>query len=166
MNWCVFIKAVKFLFWLVRCKGLWMLLGMFLLAKKNIKAKVLELRKGKQELLSREYENFQRYLHGDKAVPLYSTKYSSQCSLNAMTRMEPTDLGRGECQFPSFLLISRAWWGRTILLEGQTARPSSLREELFPAVEEELWWSWRIQTHRAAYSLLEPEAPILLRRRD
>ncbi|MCL6578964.1 MAG: transposase [Candidatus Bathyarchaeota archaeon] len=41
-------------------------------AKKTIKAKILELRKGKEELLNREYENFQRYLHGDKTVPLYS----------------------------------------------------------------------------------------------
>jgi len=43
-----------------------------MLAKKTIKAKVLELRKGKHELLTGEYENFQRYLHGDKTVPLYS----------------------------------------------------------------------------------------------
>jgi len=41
-------------------------------AKKTIKAKILELRKGKEELLKREYENFQRYLHGDKSAPLYS----------------------------------------------------------------------------------------------
>jgi transposase, IS605 OrfB family, central region len=41
-------------------------------ARKTIKAKILELRKGKEELLKREYENFQRYLHGDKPVPLYS----------------------------------------------------------------------------------------------
>jgi len=41
-------------------------------AKKTIKAKIPELRKGKQELLIREYENFQKYLHGDKSVPLYS----------------------------------------------------------------------------------------------
>jgi len=43
-----------------------------MLAKKTIKAKILELRKDKEELLKREYENFQRYLHGDKSVPLYS----------------------------------------------------------------------------------------------
>jgi putative transposase len=41
-------------------------------AKKTIKAKILELRKGKEELLRREYENFQRYLRGDRSVPLYS----------------------------------------------------------------------------------------------
>lgn len=41
-------------------------------AKKTIKAKILELRKRKEELLKREYESFQRYLHGDKSVPLYS----------------------------------------------------------------------------------------------
>jgi len=40
-------------------------------AKKTIKAKILELRKGKQELLAREYENFQRYIHGEKLAPLY-----------------------------------------------------------------------------------------------
>jgi hypothetical protein len=43
-----------------------------MLAKKTIKAKILELRKGKEELLKREYENFQHYLRGDKSVPLYS----------------------------------------------------------------------------------------------
>ena len=43
-----------------------------MLAKKTIKAKVLELRKGKEKLLRREYENFQRCLRGDKSVPLYS----------------------------------------------------------------------------------------------
>jgi putative transposase len=43
-----------------------------MLAKKTIKAKILELRKGKEELLRREYENFQRYLNGDKTAPLYS----------------------------------------------------------------------------------------------
>jgi putative transposase len=41
-------------------------------AEKTIKAKILELRKGKEELLRREYENFQRYLRGDRSVPLYS----------------------------------------------------------------------------------------------
>jgi len=43
-----------------------------MLAKRTIKAKVLELRKGKAELLLREYLNFQRYLHGDESVLLYS----------------------------------------------------------------------------------------------
>jgi len=41
-------------------------------AKKTIKAKILDLRKGKEELLKREYENWQHYLRGDKTVPLYS----------------------------------------------------------------------------------------------
>jgi len=41
-------------------------------AKKTIKAKVLELRRGKEELLKREYENWQRYLRGDKSAQLYS----------------------------------------------------------------------------------------------
>ena len=40
--------------------------------RKTIKGKILELRKGKEELLKREYENFQRYLRGDRSVPLYS----------------------------------------------------------------------------------------------
>jgi len=43
-----------------------------MLAKKTVKAKILELRRGKEELLKREYENFQRYLHGDKSAQLYS----------------------------------------------------------------------------------------------
>lgn len=41
-------------------------------AKKTIKAKILELRKRKEELLRCEYENWQRYLRGGKNVPLYS----------------------------------------------------------------------------------------------
>lgn len=41
-------------------------------AKKTIKAKIIELRRGKEELLKREYENWQRYLRGDKTVSLYS----------------------------------------------------------------------------------------------
>ncbi|MBS7627828.1 transposase [Candidatus Bathyarchaeota archaeon] len=41
-------------------------------AEKIIKAKILELRRGKEELLRREYENWQRYLKGDKSVQLYS----------------------------------------------------------------------------------------------
>lgn len=40
--------------------------------KKTIKAKVLELRKGKEELLRREHGNWQLYLRGDKTAPLYS----------------------------------------------------------------------------------------------
>lgn len=49
------------------------LLGSESLSKteKTIKAKILELRKGKAGL-KREYENFQRYLRGDKSAPLYS----------------------------------------------------------------------------------------------
>jgi len=43
-----------------------------MLAKRTIKCKVLELRKGKEQLLLREYLNFQRFLHGDKTVLLYS----------------------------------------------------------------------------------------------
>ena len=41
-------------------------------AKKTIKAKIIGLRKGKEELLKREYENWQRYLHGDRSAQLYS----------------------------------------------------------------------------------------------
>jgi putative transposase len=40
--------------------------------RKTIKCKILELRKGKEELLRLEYENFQRYMHGDKSAKLYS----------------------------------------------------------------------------------------------
>jgi putative transposase len=43
-----------------------------MLAKRTVKCKVLELRKGKEELLFREYMNFQRFLHGDKSAFLYS----------------------------------------------------------------------------------------------
>lgn len=43
-----------------------------MLAKRTIKCKVLELRKGKAELLLREYLNFQRFLNGDTSVLLYS----------------------------------------------------------------------------------------------
>jgi len=41
-------------------------------ARKTIKAKIIELRKGKEELLKREYENWQRYLRGDRSAQLYS----------------------------------------------------------------------------------------------
>ena len=40
--------------------------------RKTIKAKILELRRGKEELLKREYENWQRYLRGDRNTLLYS----------------------------------------------------------------------------------------------
>ncbi|MBC7113139.1 MAG: IS200/IS605 family element transposase accessory protein TnpB [Candidatus Methanomethyliales bacterium] len=43
-----------------------------LMKAKTIKAKVLELRKGKEELLRREYENWQNYLRGDKTAQLFS----------------------------------------------------------------------------------------------
>jgi len=43
-----------------------------LLGESPIKAKIIKLRKGKEELLKREYENFQRCLRGDGSVPLYS----------------------------------------------------------------------------------------------
>lgn len=41
-------------------------------ATKTIKAKILELREGKKQLLDEEYQNYQRYLRGDKSVKLYS----------------------------------------------------------------------------------------------
>ncbi|MEM3390356.1 MAG: transposase [Thermoproteota archaeon] len=44
----------------------------FIIAKKTVKAKILELRKEEEELLRREYESFQRYLRGEKTVPLYA----------------------------------------------------------------------------------------------
>jgi putative transposase len=43
-----------------------------LIAKKTIKAKVLELRRGKESLLIKEYQNWQRYIHGDRSAELYS----------------------------------------------------------------------------------------------
>lgn len=49
-----------------------------MLAKRTIKAKILELCKGKEGLLRCEYENWQHYLHGDKDAPLYSTTKQQQ----------------------------------------------------------------------------------------
>ncbi len=43
-----------------------------MLARKVIKAKILELRRVKSILLEREYCSYQRYLHGEKAIQLYS----------------------------------------------------------------------------------------------
>ena len=54
--------------------------------KKTIKAKILELRKGKEELLRREYENFQRYLRGDRSAPLYSA--TKQQADNLLRRLK------------------------------------------------------------------------------
>ncbi|MEM3467012.1 MAG: transposase [Thermoproteota archaeon] len=44
----------------------------YALAKKTIKAKILELSEKEEEGLRHEYENFQRYLRGEKTVQLYS----------------------------------------------------------------------------------------------
>jgi len=52
--------------------AVYMLSESLMLANKTIKAKILKLRKGKEELLRRECESFQLYLHGEKFVPLYS----------------------------------------------------------------------------------------------
>jgi putative transposase len=49
-----------------------MLSGSLMLAKKTIKAKILELREGKKQFLKEEFQNFQKYLKGDKNVKLYS----------------------------------------------------------------------------------------------
>lgn len=46
--------------------------GSLMLAKKTIKAKILELREGKRQLLEEEYQNYQEYLGGNKDVELYS----------------------------------------------------------------------------------------------
>ncbi len=46
--------------------------GNYIIARKTIKAKILELKREEEELLRREYENFQRYLQGEKTVPLYA----------------------------------------------------------------------------------------------
>jgi hypothetical protein len=43
-----------------------LLSGPLMLAKKTVKAKILELRKGKKQLLEEEYQNYQRYLRGDR----------------------------------------------------------------------------------------------------
>jgi hypothetical protein len=59
------------------------------LVKVKKKAKVLELRKGKGELLKREYENFQRCLHWDKSVPLYSaTRQQAEGFLEGETQAQ------------------------------------------------------------------------------
>ena len=60
-------------------------------ARKTIKAKILELRKRKEELLRREYENWQRYLRGDRTVPLYSaTKQQAERLLRRLKgRVKP-----------------------------------------------------------------------------
>jgi putative transposase len=42
------------------------------IAKKTNKCKILELNSGKLELIESEYTNYQRYIDGDKSVPLYS----------------------------------------------------------------------------------------------
>lgn len=42
------------------------------IAKKTIKCKVLDLNADKARLLESEYANYQRYIRGDKSVPLYS----------------------------------------------------------------------------------------------
>jgi putative transposase len=56
-------------------------------ARKTIRAKILELRKGKEELLKREYENFQCYLHGNKSVLLYSaTRQQAERLLRRLER--------------------------------------------------------------------------------
>ncbi|MBO3797290.1 MAG: transposase [Candidatus Brockarchaeota archaeon] len=44
----------------------------YIIARKTIKGKILELSEKERDLLEREYENFQRYLRGEKSVPLYS----------------------------------------------------------------------------------------------
>jgi putative transposase len=50
-----------------------LLSGSLMLAKKTIKAKILELRERKKQLLEEEYQNYQRYLRGDKDnIKLYS----------------------------------------------------------------------------------------------
>ena len=43
-----------------------------MLAKKTIRVKILELREMKRQLLEEEYQNYQKYLRGDKNVKLYS----------------------------------------------------------------------------------------------
>ncbi|MEM3660216.1 MAG: transposase [Thermoproteota archaeon] len=53
----------------------------YVIARKTIKAKILKLNR-EEELLRCEYENFQRYLRGEKTVPLYSaTKQTAESLL-------------------------------------------------------------------------------------
>lgn len=63
-----------------------------MLAKRTVTCKVLELRKGKQELLLREYTNFQRFLNGDKTVLLYSA--TRQQAERLLKRIEKTKDGK------------------------------------------------------------------------
>jgi len=61
--------------------------GSLMLAKKMIKAKILELRAGKRILLEQECANHQRYLHGDKSALLYSaTKQQADRFLNRLKK--------------------------------------------------------------------------------
>ncbi|MEM3389210.1 MAG: hypothetical protein QW491_07340, partial [Thermoproteota archaeon] len=54
----------------------------YIIARKTIKAKILELNGKEEGLLRCEYENFQRYLRGEKTVPLYSaTKQTAESLL-------------------------------------------------------------------------------------
>ncbi|MEM3659454.1 MAG: hypothetical protein QXU11_03460 [Thermoproteota archaeon] len=54
----------------------------YALAKKTIKAKILELSGKEEGFLRHEYENFQRYLRGEKTVPLYAaTKQTAEILL-------------------------------------------------------------------------------------
>ncbi|MEM3469460.1 MAG: hypothetical protein QXZ36_01780 [Thermoproteota archaeon] len=54
----------------------------YIIARKTIKAKILELSEKEEGLLRCEYENFQRYLRGEKTVPLYSaTKQTAESLL-------------------------------------------------------------------------------------
>ena len=58
-----------------------------MLAKKTIKAKVLELRGGKKKLLQEEFQNYQKYLRGDKSVKLYSaTREQAEGSLKRLRK--------------------------------------------------------------------------------
>jgi len=63
-----------------------------MLARRTVTCKVLELRKGKQELLLREYTNFQRFLNGDKTVLLYSA--TRQQAERLLRRIEKTKDGK------------------------------------------------------------------------
>ncbi|MBM5805015.1 MAG: IS200/IS605 family element transposase accessory protein TnpB [Candidatus Verstraetearchaeota archaeon] len=57
------------------------------IAKKTVKAKILELREGKRLLLEQEYLSFQRYLRGHKSAELCSaTKQQADRFLNRLRR--------------------------------------------------------------------------------
>jgi putative transposase len=74
-----------------------------MLAKKTIKAKILDLRKGKRRLLEEEYQNWQIYLKGDKNAKLYAaTRHQADRFLKRLKRQNG-----GEIKAKEYPLILR-----------------------------------------------------------